>query len=166
MITLERGLFSLKFGAALGSGLMAGVFFTFSVFVMSALASLPPAQGIAAMQAINIKVLNPLFMLVFMGTALLCLVLSALALWKGHSSGAGLGVCRQRFVFGWHVWCDRRVQCASQRCAGQNSAHHAEAVRVWTNYLTVWTLWNHLRTLASLAAMAAFIASLCARASH
>jgi uncharacterized membrane protein len=38
---------------ALGSGLMAGVFFAFSTFVMRALARLQPAQGIRAMQELN-----------------------------------------------------------------------------------------------------------------
>jgi uncharacterized membrane protein len=39
--------------AALGSGLVGGVFFAFSTFVMRALARVPAAQGIAAMQSIN-----------------------------------------------------------------------------------------------------------------
>jgi uncharacterized membrane protein len=55
--------------AALGCGLIAGVFFAFSTFVMSALARLQPAQGIAAFQAINITVYNPWFMGTFLGTA-------------------------------------------------------------------------------------------------
>ncbi|WP_181824162.1 hypothetical protein [Chroococcidiopsis thermalis] len=39
-------LFALKLFAALGSGLVAGVFFAFSTFVMLALARIPSAQGI------------------------------------------------------------------------------------------------------------------------
>jgi len=39
--------------AALGSGVVAGVFFAFSSFVIPALARLPPAQGVLAMQSIN-----------------------------------------------------------------------------------------------------------------
>ena len=38
------------FAAALGSGLMAGLFFIFSVCIMQALSRLPPEQGIAAMK--------------------------------------------------------------------------------------------------------------------
>lgn len=58
--------------SALGCGLMAGVFFAFSTFVMKALGALPPAQGIAAMQSINVAVINRWFMAAFFGTALLC----------------------------------------------------------------------------------------------
>jgi uncharacterized membrane protein len=50
---LDGLLFVLTLFAALGCGLVAGVFFAFSTFVMKALARLPAEQGIAAMQAIN-----------------------------------------------------------------------------------------------------------------
>ena len=60
-------VFALTLIAALGSGLMAGVFFAFSSFVMTALARLAPAPGIAAMQSINVVVINPLFMAGFLG---------------------------------------------------------------------------------------------------
>lgn len=66
---MDRVFSSLTLFAAIGSGLMAGIFFAFSVFVMTALNRLPPAQGIAAMQFINVTILNPLFLLTFMGTA-------------------------------------------------------------------------------------------------
>jgi uncharacterized membrane protein len=60
-------LYVLTLLAALGSGLMAGVFFAFSAFVMRALAQLAPPHGMAAMQAINVAVLNPLFLGTFIG---------------------------------------------------------------------------------------------------
>ena len=53
---------------AVGAGLVASIFFAFSTFVMKALNRLPPAQGIAAMQFINVTVINPLFMTAFFGT--------------------------------------------------------------------------------------------------
>ena len=64
--------FGVTLIAALGSGLIAGVFFAFSTFVMKALARLAPAEGIAAMQSINVVVLNPWFLGAFFGTALGC----------------------------------------------------------------------------------------------
>ena len=51
--------------SAVGAGLLAGFFFAFSTCVMKALARLPPAQGIAAMQSINVTVINPVFMMAF-----------------------------------------------------------------------------------------------------
>src|SRR3990172_7116821 len=64
-------MFALPFIAALGSGLIGGVFFAFSALVMKALGRLPPAGGIAAMQSINVAVLNPVFFGAFFGTAIL-----------------------------------------------------------------------------------------------
>ena len=46
--------------SALGSGLVAGIFFAFSTFVMSALGRLAPEQGILAMQTINVTELAPI----------------------------------------------------------------------------------------------------------
>jgi uncharacterized membrane protein len=43
--------------ALLGAAMIAGVFFAFSSFVMPALARLPAAGGISAMQSINVVVL-------------------------------------------------------------------------------------------------------------
>jgi len=45
---MNHSFFALKLIALLGCGLVAGVFFAFSTFVMPSLARLQPAQGIAA----------------------------------------------------------------------------------------------------------------------
>ncbi len=59
--------------ALLGSALVGGTFFAFSSFVMKALAGVPSAEGIGAMQAINVVVLNPSFLGACMGTAVVSL---------------------------------------------------------------------------------------------
>ncbi|WP_367265416.1 hypothetical protein [Polaromonas sp.] len=83
----EGAVFALLAAAALGSGVVAGIFFAFSSFVMSALGRLPPAQGVAAMQSINETVINPGFLLVFFGTGLACLALAGGAyFWWGETS--------------------------------------------------------------------------------
>lgn len=48
MATVDKWLFPLTFLAALGSGLIAGVFFAFSAFVMKAFARLPPGAATAS----------------------------------------------------------------------------------------------------------------------
>jgi uncharacterized membrane protein len=55
----ERYLFSVTFTATIGCGIVAGVFFAFSTFVMPALARLQPDRGIVAMQSVNITAINP-----------------------------------------------------------------------------------------------------------
>ena len=66
-------VFGLKLVVALGCGLVGGVFFAFSTFVMNALARLQPRDGIVAMQSINIAAINPLFMVALFGTGAVCL---------------------------------------------------------------------------------------------
>ncbi len=61
-----KSFFPITLCALLGCGLMAGLFFAFSVCVMKALAQLPPEKGIAAMQSINVTILNPVFFVVFL----------------------------------------------------------------------------------------------------
>ena len=70
---VDNLLYTVILVSALGCGLIAGVFFAFSSFVMKALSRIPAAQGIAAMQSINVVVLNPVFLGVFFGAAAGCL---------------------------------------------------------------------------------------------
>ena len=64
----------------LGAATIGGVFFAFSSFVMRALAQLPAAHGVAAMQRINVVVLNPVFLATFVGTAVLQALSALLAI--------------------------------------------------------------------------------------
>ena len=72
----------LTLAALVGTALMGGVFFAFGTAVMGALQRMPAGQGAAAMNLMNIRIQNPLFLLVFMGTALVCLALGVLAFVK------------------------------------------------------------------------------------
>ncbi|MCW2539340.1 MAG: hypothetical protein JWN95_1065 [Frankiales bacterium] len=63
----------------LGAGLVAGVFFAFSSFVMAGLRRLPASQGMAAMQGINKSAPTAWFMSVLFGTAIVCSALAVSA---------------------------------------------------------------------------------------
>ena len=84
--------FALRFIAALGAAMMAGLYFAFSNTIMSSLAKLEPAQGIAAMQSINRTIQNPLFFLLFVGTAASCALLLVFSLGKLPATSAILMV--------------------------------------------------------------------------
>ena len=79
-------LYAATLVTALGCGLVAGVFFAFSTFVMAALRRLKPEEGISAMQSINILAVTPVFMAVLFGTAAACL---GLVVWAVISWGEG-----------------------------------------------------------------------------
>ena len=85
---LTNLMFLLILLAALGTGVMGGLFFAFSTSVMNALARLLAAQGVAAMQSINVVIPNPVFFVAFFGTAALCVVLTIAALLRWGEPGA------------------------------------------------------------------------------
>jgi uncharacterized membrane protein len=78
-------LVALTLVTALGCGLSAGALFALSSFVMQGLARLPTAQGIAAMQSINVMAPTPVFMTALFGSGVLCLAVAVwtLADWDG-----------------------------------------------------------------------------------
>jgi uncharacterized membrane protein len=153
----------LTLGALLGCGLVAGVFYAFSSFVMRALGALAPAQGVAAMQSINVVVINPLFLGAFMGTAGGCLALAVVALARGPDPRAGwwlagaalylLGTFLFTLVF--HVPRNNALAAVEPTSA--------EAARLWATYVVTWTMGNHVRAAAALLASAAFALALRAR---
>lgn len=138
--------------AALGSALVAGVFWGFSTFIMRALGRLAPGEGIAAMQAINVTVFTPWFMGPFFGVPLLCLVIAGLAVFGGPLAGswwlyAGCGL----HVFGcFAVTAAGNVPLNDRLAAVDRSSE--EGGQLWAHYLRRWTFFNHVRTAASLAA--------------
>jgi uncharacterized membrane protein len=153
-------LLILEFVTALGCGLVAGVFFAFSTFVMKALAQLPSAQGIAAMQSINVVVINPWFMAAFLGTALACTVLGVASLFMWHRPGAAyLLVGCLLYVIGSFVVTMLFNVPRNDALAAVDPAS-ADGANLWAAYVTGWTAWNHVRTAAALAATALLTAAI------
>lgn len=145
---------------ALGAGLTAGIFYAFSTFVMKALGRLPPADGIAAMNAINVTVINPWFMAVFMGTPILCGIAAILALvnWSAPGSVMILAAALLYVAGSFLVTMIFNVPLNNALAAAAPTS--PEGAALWTRYLSEWTFWNHVRTAAPLAAMALFIIGL------
>jgi uncharacterized membrane protein len=135
----------------IGAGTIGGVFFAFSTFVMKALAGLPESQGIAAMQRINVVVLNPMFLGLFMGTALLsvvCVGVSVLS-WNGLRSALLLASGLLYLVGSFLVTVAFNVP-RNEKLARLNS-QSPETSTYWPAYVREWTFWNHVRTVASIA---------------
>lgn len=152
--------FAVTLLAALGSGLVAGVFFAFSTSVMKALTRIPAPQGIAAMQSINVVIVNPVFLLVFVGTGMLSLAALVLDLieWSGLSSvfvvvGSALYVIGSFVVTG-------AANITRNDALDRVDATSAEGAGYWSTFVPQWIGWNNVRLVASLLACAAFILAL------
>ena len=158
-------LFPLTLVAALGCGLVAGVFLAFSASVMRALATLPPAQGIAAMRSINVAVINPWFMGVLFGPAALCLAGVAWAMRNLDAAGADLLLAGSLIYLTLTIGVTMAFNVPLNDRLARTDPEGAEAKEVWTAYVTAWTRWNHVRTIGALAASACLILGLVQRAS-
>ena len=146
----------LALAAALGCGLMAGVFFAFSAFVMKALARIPQGEGIAAMQSINVAVINPWFLLVFLGTAGLCALLAVVSFlrWEAPESVYAL-VGSLLYLLG-TVLVTLAFNVPKNNALAKLGRADPRGATLWPQYVASWTAWNHVRTIAALAAAAAF----------
>ena len=138
--------------ALLGSALVGGIFFAFSSFIMKALARVPTAEGIGAMQSINVVVLNPSFLGAFIGTAVLSLGAGGLALagWGRPSASFFLGGALFYLVGTFGVTAFGNIPLNNRLAAV--SATDPGARDVWEHYLGRWTRWNHVRMVAAMAA--------------
>ncbi len=157
---MDELLVALTFVSALGCGLSAGALFAFSSFVMKALARLPAAQGVAAMNSINVAAVTPAFMTALFGSAVACIAVAVWALADWHDSFspwllAGSSVYLAGTIgltMAYHV-------PRNNALAAVKPTDHDAAAR-WRRYVADWTRWNHVRVAASLAAAAALTEAL------
>jgi uncharacterized membrane protein len=141
---------AMVIASTVASALISGVFFAFSVFVMRALAIMPPAQGILAMQRINITVINPLFLGVFLGTAPL-LGVTAYVGRRAPDSFAWLLASFFVYLLG-SVGVTMAFNVPRNNRLASLEATSAEAAAYWPAYVREWLVWNHVRCMASLSA--------------
>ena len=151
-------LYILTFISILGCGLIAGIFFAFSTFVMQALEKLLPSQGIEAMQKINVTVLNPWFLSVFMGTAFVCFILAVSTYWNWNQPGAlYLLTGSLLYIVGTFLVTVVFNVPMNNALDGMDSTS-GKASDYWNGiYLTRWTFWNRVRTVAALLGTASLI---------
>ncbi|MFI6940839.1 DUF1772 domain-containing protein [Streptomyces sp. NPDC050418] len=159
---IEGPYFALTLVTALGCGLMAGVFFAFSTSVMQTFGALPWPQGLVAMQKLNRLIMNPVFLGVFVGTALLSAVLAVMTfvIWPDEGAWELLIGCVLYLVGSFGVTASANVPRNNALDKMDPQAPGTEAE--WKTFVTEWTAWNHVRGVASLAACAAMVLALAA----
>jgi len=143
--------------AAVGAAIMAGLLFAFSNFVMTSLSRLPAASGMEAMQYINVDIVNPVFLVVFVGTSALSLIILIAAVttppvpprtWLVLAAGLYLlGVIGVTAVF--NIPLNNSI--ANLPAAAADTA--------WPAYVQVWLRWNHVRSFAAVCSVACYAIS-------
>ncbi|GAB2477958.1 anthrone oxygenase family protein [Jatrophihabitans fulvus] len=141
--------------AALGAGLVGGVFFAFSGFVMPALRRLPSADGVRAMQSINRTAVQPPLMIALFGTAAVSVAAGVRAArhldesWARWTLAAAIAYVAAGVVvtIGANVPLNDGLAALDPAAAGSQ----------WETFLSRWTAWNHVRTVGCAAACALFV---------
>lgn len=160
---IQTAITALLWFSAIGCGLIAGLYFAFSAFIMTALGRVDQVQGATAMNSINSTILGSLFMPLFFGTTIASAALAAIAALRWNDPGAAL------LLAGGIVYVVGMFVCTVVYNVPLNNElarAGAGSTEVWARYLKDWTFWNHVRTVASTAATALFIAAIALRASE
>ena len=134
------------------TGLMAGIYFAFSVFIMKSLSELPAIQAAETMNKINEVIVNTLFLPVFFGSTLWYagLIVWSLADWQPESSLLVV-VAALVYIFGMFIvtaFGNVPLNNKLQRI----EANKAALTAFWNDYLHSWTHLNHIRTLSCITA--------------
>ncbi len=133
--------------AALGSGLMGGLFFAFSTSVIPGLNGRPTAEGIQAMQAANVAIINPVFLAVFLGTTLASAALLVTALFADQP-GDGWRLVGAVLYLAGSFGLTMAYNVPLNNALAAADPDSPEGAAVWTTYVSRWTAANHVRALA------------------
>jgi uncharacterized membrane protein len=141
-------------GATLTTGLVAGVFYAYAVSVNLGLAAQPDAAYVAAMQAINEKIQNPLFFLSFFGAVLFLLAALAVHLPRPRSGRFWLiALASVLFVGGgFLLTVVVNVPMNQELARVVADASAGELGRARAAYEGPWNFWNGVRMVFSILA--------------
>ena len=148
----------ISIAAIAGAGVVTGLLFAFSNFVMRALAALPREQGMFAMQQINEKIINPIFLIFFLGTPVLCTIITVNASVLIGSPGSTLlllgAILYLLGPFG--ITMLFNVPLNNKLAA----ADILDNDGIWSDYQVQWQRWNHVRTYVGIASIILLAAGL------
>ncbi len=151
---------ALVVATALGCGLVSGIFFAFSTFVMPALGARPAAEGIAAMQSINVKAIGVGLMTAMFGTAILSIATLVVGVGDAGTSYGGYLLSAPALYLLGVIAVTMLFNVPRNNALAEQDPDSERGARVWADYVVTWTAWNHLRAVTSFAASALLIIGL------
>ena len=134
----------------IGVGVMTGVYFAFSTFIMRAFDDLPSKHAIEAMNSINQVIVKSLFLPLFFGTTVLALVQVILSLIYLEGTPLYLGVISGLIYFLTMFISTVLFNVPLNNQLARFNSLNDNADIAWAFYRIGWTRWNHVRTVGSL----------------
>ena len=122
--------------------IMAGVYFTFSAFVMRSLDAIEAPAGMKAMQSINRIIVKSAFLPIFFASTLVCAALAVRASMFGVTLVGNVPL---------------------NNTLEATPAEGPEAQAIWAMYMRQWTRWNHARTLSCTASLVFLVLAMAQR---
>jgi uncharacterized membrane protein len=149
--------------AILGTGLVAGVFFAFSGFVIQGIDRLPDEDSARAMRGINVTAVRPPLMVALFGTGLVAAVVAGFAFTGALGAGMwwAVGAAAVYVVGTIGVTAAANVP-RNNRLAAAPATEASALASAWTEFRPGWQSWNHVRTFTSAAACVGFVLALLA----
>lgn len=139
--------------AAISAGLMAGVYFAFSGFIMRSFDQLGAIQATNAMNAINDVILRSWFMALFFGSTLLFMLLSVIALFNTELPGRWLLLINGLIYVSGMFACTAIFNVPLNNRLSNVPQDESEVSSHWGLYYQKWTRWNHFRGVCSLVSL-------------
>ncbi len=133
------------------TGLLGGVYYAYASSVMPGLAKLDDRAFSAAMNHINVVIVNPVFLLSFLGAPALNVVAAAISWRRGsRTSAAWITGAALLNLVGLGVTAAVNIPLNDQLAAGGDRA----------GFESAWVAWNIVRALATTGAFAALTVGL------
>ncbi len=143
--------------AGLVCGLVAGVFLSFSDFVMRSLVAARPEGGIESMQMINRKVYRSLFLVMLLGMAPVSVGFAVYAYLFLAGPASTLITAGATIYLAGVFLVTVLANVPMNKRLDDMDPYAQQTADYWTTYGIVWTRWNHVRTLGSLATALCFL---------
>ena len=128
-------------GARLTAGLLAGLYFAFAAAVMPGLRGLDDAAFVDAMRRINVAIVNPVFLLVFVGAPVLAVAAAVLLRTPLSYAAAALGVLTLLITVVVNVPLNDKLAAGGTRA----------------DFESVWVFFNAVRTVTGTGSLACLL---------
>lgn len=106
------------------------------------------------MQSINVAIINPMFLTVFVGTTAICTFVVVASLLRWHDSGVVYLILVSVLYLVDSYLVTVLFNMSKNNAPASVSTDNPDSTSLWATYLEKWTTWNRVRTITAIAAMA------------
>ena len=153
----ESQFIAVVWFAAISTGLMAGIYFAFSTFIMQSFASIESVHSLTAMNSINKTIVRSPFIVVFFGSTIAAVILVVSTLIQPVGNSVGLVLFAGVIFFLGNFVCTAVFNIPLNNSLVNLDPQSGESIQVWKQYVKSWSNWNHVRAATSLIVFVLFV---------